>query len=84
MCDRKVKKEEKKVRSFQKSLHNLKFVGQHSLSGIASPIWNSLPASLQNLLTLSAFNVQLKTLQFQPAFPQILVDHVCMHLYTCT
>ena len=49
----------------------LKSVGDHSVSFIAPTVWNSLPASLRNLPTLSDFKAQLKTVLFQQAFPQI-------------
>ena len=57
----------------------LKSVGDRSFSSIAQTVWNSLPASLQNLPTLSDFKAQLKTFPFQQAFPQIQADHdVCV------
>uniref|UniRef100_UPI0025D76A15 hypothetical protein n=1 Tax=Thiolapillus sp. TaxID=2017437 RepID=UPI0025D76A15 len=50
---------------------SLKSVGDRSFSFIAPTVWNSLPASLRNLPTLSDFKAQLKTFLFQQAFPQI-------------
>ena len=59
--------------------HSLKSVGDHSFSFIAPTVWNSLPASLQNLPTLCDFKAQLKTLLHQQAFPQVQEDHdVCV------
>ena len=50
---------------------NLKFVGDRSFSFIALAVWNSLPASLRNLSTLSDSKAQLKIFPFQEAFPQV-------------
>ncbi len=50
---------------------SLKSVGDRSFSFIAPTVWNSLPASLRNLPTLSDFKAQLKTFLFLRAFPQI-------------
>jgi hypothetical protein len=50
---------------------NLKTVGERSFSFIAPLVWNSLPASLRNLPTLSQFKAQLKTHFFRLAFPQL-------------
>ena len=52
---------------------NLRSVGNRSFSFIAPSVWNSLPASLQNLPNFSDFKAQLKTFFFffQEAFPQI-------------
>ena len=50
---------------------NLKSAADHSFSFNAPIVWNSLPASLRNLPTLSDFKAQLKTVLFQQAFPQI-------------
>ena len=55
---------------------NLKSVGHCSFSFLAPTVWNSLPASLQNLpnfsvLSASDFKAQLKTFPFQQAFPQM-------------
>ena len=43
------------------SKRNLKSFGEFSFSFIAPSVWNSLPASLWNLPTLSGFKTQLKT-----------------------
>ena len=53
---------------------NLRSVGDRSLSFIAPTVWNSQPASLRNLPTLSDFKAQLQTFLFQQAFPQIEAD----------
>ena len=50
---------------------NLKSFGEHSFSFMAPSVWNSLPADLRNLLTLSQFKSNLKTFLFTQAFPQI-------------
>ena len=47
---------------------NLKSVGERSFSAIAPSVWNSLPASLRNLPTLSDFKAQLKTFLFDRPF----------------
>ena len=46
---------------------NLKSSGQRSFSFMAPSLWNSLPATLRNVPTLSQFKSQLKTL-FAQAF----------------
>ena len=43
---------------------NLKSFGECSLSFMAPSVWNSLPADLRNLPTLSQFNSSLKTFLF--------------------
>ena len=50
---------------------NVKSAGDRSSSFIAPTVWNSLPASLRSLPTLSDFKTQLRTFLFQQAFPQI-------------
>ena len=50
---------------------NLKSFGERSLSFMAPSVWNSLPADLRNLPTLSQFKSNLKTFLFTQAFPQI-------------
>ena len=49
---------------------NLKSFGERSFSFMAPSVWNSLPADLRNLPTLSHFKSDLKPL-FAQAFPQI-------------
>ena len=46
---------------------NLKSFGQRSFSFIAPSLWNSLPAILRNVPTLSQFKSQLKTFLFAQA-----------------
>ena len=62
---------------------SLNSVGHHSFSFIAPTVWNSLPASLQNLPTLSDFKAQLKTFLFQQAFPHmcVCVLSLCLCVY---
>ena len=50
---------------------SLRSVDDRSFSFIAPTVWNSLPAGLWNLPTLSDFKAQLRTFLFQQAFPQI-------------
>ena len=50
---------------------NLKSFGELSFSFMAPSVWNSLPADLRNLPTLSQFKSYLKTFLFTKAFPQI-------------
>ncbi|WP_419600785.1 reverse transcriptase domain-containing protein [Thiolapillus sp.] len=50
---------------------NLKSFGERSFSFMAPSVWNSLPADLRNLPTLSQFKSNLKTFLFTQAFPQI-------------
>ena len=50
---------------------NLKSFRKHSFSFMAPSVWNSLPADLRNLPTLSQFKSNLKTFLFAQAFPQI-------------
>ena len=47
---------------------NLKSFGQRSFSFTAPSVWNSLPATLRNVPTLSQFKSQLKTFLFAQAF----------------
>ena len=47
---------------------NLKSFGQRSFSFMAPSLWNSLPATLRNIPTLSQFKSQLKTFLFAQAF----------------
>ena len=47
---------------------NLKSFGQHSFSFMVPSLWNSLPATLRNVPTLSQFKSQLKTFLFAQAF----------------
>ena len=47
---------------------NLKSFGQRSFSFMAPSLWNSLPATLKNVPTLSQFKSQLKTFLFAQAF----------------
>ena len=47
---------------------NLKSFGQRSFSFMAPSLWNSLPATLRNVPTLSQFKSQLKTSLFAQAF----------------
>ena len=47
---------------------NLKSFGQRSFSFMAPSLWNSLPATLRNVPTLSQFKSQLKTFLFAQAF----------------
>ena len=47
---------------------NLKSFGQRSFSFMAPSLWNSLPATLRNVPTLSQFKLQLKTFSFAQAF----------------
>ena len=51
---------------------NLKSFGQRSFSFMAPSLWNSLPATLRNVPTLSQFKSQLKTFLFAQAFLQNL------------
>ena len=46
---------------------------QHSFSFLAPSLWNSLPATLRNVPTLSQFQSHLKTFLFAQAFQQYLV-----------
>ena len=60
-------------RSFNEKLlkipkRNLKSFGQRSFSFMAPSFWNSLPATLKNIPTLSQFKLQLKTFLFAQAF----------------
>ena len=43
-------------------------LGQRSFSFMAPSLWNSLPATLKNVPTLSQFKSKLKTLLFAQAF----------------
>ena len=52
---------------------NLKSFGQSSFSVMPPSLWNSLPATLRNVLTLSHFRSHLKTFLFAQAFRQDLV-----------
>ena len=60
------------LRSYEKLLkipkRNLKSFGQCSFSFMAPSLWNSLPATLRNVPTLSQFKSQLKTFLFAQAF----------------
>ena len=47
---------------------NLKSFEQRSFSFMAPSLWNSLPATLRNVPTLSQFKSQLKTFLFAQAF----------------
>ena len=47
---------------------NLKSFGQRSFSFMAPSLWNSLPATLRNVPTMSQFKSQLKTFLFAQAF----------------
>ena len=47
---------------------NLRSFGQCSFSFMAPTLWNSLPATLRNVPTLSQFKSQLKTFLFAQAF----------------
>ena len=47
---------------------NLKSFGQRSFSFMAPSLWNSLPATLKNVPTLSQFKSQLKTFSFAQVF----------------
>jgi len=47
---------------------NLKSFAQRSFSFMAPSLWNSLPATLRNVPTLSQFKSQLKTFLFAQAF----------------
>ena len=47
---------------------NLRSFGQRSFSFMAPSLWNSLPATLRNVPTLSQFKSQLKTFLFAQAF----------------
>ena len=47
---------------------NLKSFGQYSFSFMAPSLWNSLPATLTNVPTLSQIKSQLKTFLFAQAF----------------
>ena len=47
---------------------NLKSFGQRYFSFMAPSLWNSLPATLRNVPTLSQFKSQLKTFLFAQAF----------------
>ena len=49
---------------------NLKSFEQRSFSFMAPSLWNSLPATLRNVPTLSQFKSQLKTFLFAQAFLQ--------------
>ena len=49
---------------------SMKSVGDRSFSSAAPRVWNSLPASLRNVPTLSQFKTQLKTHFFLQAFGQ--------------
>ena len=63
---------------------NLKSVRERSFSFIAPSVWNSLPASLRNLLTRSELKVRLTTFLFyrpfaaRPCFSCIYCVHVCL------
>ena len=50
---------------------NLKTFRQRSFSFMAPSLWNSLPAILRNVPTLSQFKSQLKTFLFAQAFCRI-------------
>lgn len=56
---------------------NMKSFGEHSFSFVTPFVWNSMPASLQNIHTLFGFKTQYKTFLFKQAFSQTLVDHSC-------
>ena len=56
---------------------NLKSFGQRSFSFMAASLWNSLPATLRNVPTLSQLKSQLKTFLFVKAFLQNLKKGVC-------
>ena len=45
-------------------IRNLKTAGNHFFSFVAPSVWNSLPASLQNVSTLSLFKAHLKRTSF--------------------
>ena len=62
---------------------NLKSVGYRSFSFIAPTVWNSLPASLRNLPTLSDFKAQLKTFLFQQAFHKSRRTIMCVCVCVC-
>ena len=49
---------------------SMKSVGDRSFSSAAPRVWNSLPASLRNVPTLSQFKTQLKTHFYVQAFRQ--------------
>ena len=51
----------------------LRSFGQRSFSFIAPFLWNSLPETLRNVLTLSKFKSHLKTFLFAQAFQKNLV-----------
>ena len=57
---------------------NLKSVDDRSFSFIAPIVWNSLPASLRNLRTLSDFKAQLKTFLFNGHFHKSTDHDVCV------
>ena len=62
--------------------------GQHSFSFIAPSVWNSLPASLWNISTVSGFKTRHKTFLFRQACsqtsgdPYVATDYVYVHVYT--
>ena len=65
-------------------------VGDRSFSFITPTVWNSLPASLRNLPTLSDFKAQLKTFQFNRHFHKSRQTMVCVcvwggvnYVYVC-
>ena len=60
---------------------NRKSVGDHSSDFIASTVWNSLPASVRNLPTLSDFKAHLKTPFFNRHFHKFWRTMMCVCVY---
>ena len=60
-----------KEKLFKIPKRNLKSFGERSFRFMAPSVWNSLPADLRNLPTLSQFKSNLKTFLLTQAFPQI-------------
>ena len=56
---------------------NLKSFGQRSFSFLAPSLWNSLPATLRNVPTLSQFKSQLKTFIVCPGLP-VESEEICI------
>ena len=60
-----------KEKLFKIPMQNLNSFVERSFSFMAPSVWNSVPADLRNLPTLSQFKSNLKTFPFAQAFPQI-------------
>ena len=70
---------------------NFKSFSERSFNFLAPSVWNSLPAGLRNIPTLSGFKTQLKTFLFRHVvvtnlrrlflWQQIMC--ICLHVYKC-